>query len=152
MFVPGRKLRGVSGSPETVCTDKENNSLWRDFVLCNFILKWQHYTLKKVENVRKHNRTPLTVYRQSRKCSSEVSHSCLSSFLSSHHFSPLPSSDSHLVESLGSSLGVSVDFSRQHSISDKLPFKGLCIINVTRCADCHFTPLPSTVGSADPLY
>jgi len=40
VFVPRRKLKttieAIQGVSETVCTDIENNSLWSDFVLCNF--------------------------------------------------------------------------------------------------------------------
>lgn len=46
----------------------------------------------------------------------------------------------HRLFSPDRGLGVSVDFSRRCSICDKLPFKGPCIIDETRCADCHFTP------------
>jgi len=53
VFVP-RRNRNTN-------TDIEKNSRWRDFVTFQsfFMLKRQHYTLKKFENVKKHNRTSL---------------------------------------------------------------------------------------------
>jgi len=47
--------RGVSGSSETVLSDIENNSLCSEpCALQTFLtLKQQHYTLRKVENVKK---------------------------------------------------------------------------------------------------
>jgi len=45
----------LSFSSETVCTDIEKNSLWSEFVTFQTfcMLKQQHYTLKKVESIKK---------------------------------------------------------------------------------------------------
>ncbi|KAI2653960.1 Small nuclear ribonucleoprotein Sm D2 [Labeo rohita] len=75
----------------------------------------------------------LTVYRQSKKSvrQTKVSRCCLSSFLPSRCLVPLSSSPSP---------------SLHPTLIGRVPWQQL------GCADCHFTPLPSTVGCADPSY